>query len=112
MVVDPRQLDLELLGIEGDGTEDPDAAGIGDGGDDIAAVGEGEYGELDAESVADLCVHGCISCERVSGQSVRCGNGRDIVRRYIESRGWQTDQRGDAPQCEIVGHGGWVEALL
>ena len=56
MLVDPVQLDLELLGREADGAEDAEAAGLADGGDDVAAVGEGEDRELDAELVADVGV--------------------------------------------------------
>ena len=52
------QLDLELLGREADGAEHAEAAGLGDGGDDVAAVGEGEDRELDAELVAEGGVHG------------------------------------------------------
>ena len=53
MLVDPVQLDLELLGREADGAEHAEAAGLAHGGDDVAAVGEGEDRELDAELVAD-----------------------------------------------------------
>ena len=62
VLVDPGELHLELLGGEGDGPEDADAPGVGHGGHHVAAVGEGEDGELDAEPVADLGVHGVVSC--------------------------------------------------
>ncbi len=58
VLVDPGQLHLELLGSEADGAEHPDPSGVGDRGDHVAAVGEGEDRELDAERVADLSVHG------------------------------------------------------
>ena len=57
MVVDPVELDLELVGRERDGAEDAEPAGLGDRGDDVAAVAEGEDRELDAEPVADGCAH-------------------------------------------------------
>ena len=57
VLVDPLQLDLELLGREADGAEHAEAAGLGDGGHDVAAVGEGEDRELDAELVAEGGVH-------------------------------------------------------
>ena len=52
------QLDLELLGREADRAEHAEAARLRDRGDDVAAVGEGEDRELDAEAVAELGVHG------------------------------------------------------
>ncbi len=58
VVVDPVELDLEPLGLEGEGAEHAEAAGVGHGGDDVAAVAEGEDRELDAESFADRCAHG------------------------------------------------------
>ena len=57
VLVDPVELDLELLGREADGAEHAEAAGLADGGDDVAAVGEGEDRELDAELVAEGGVH-------------------------------------------------------
>ena len=61
VLVDPVQLDLELLGREADGAEHAEAAGLADGDDDVAAVGEGEDRELDAELVAEGGVHACSS---------------------------------------------------
>ena len=57
-VVDPPQLDLELLGGERRRPEDPEAPAPGDGGHDVAAVAEGEDGILDAELIADAGAHG------------------------------------------------------
>ena len=57
MLVDPGELDLELVGAEGQGSEHAVAAGPADRGDDVAAVGEGEERELDAEAVADFGRH-------------------------------------------------------
>ena len=83
VLVEPVELDLELLGGEADGAEDAEAAGVGDGRHHVAAVGEGEDGELDAEAVADVGVHGVSCVSRVSwsvrsrGRSDRCG-GRSV----------------------------------
>jgi hypothetical protein len=52
VLVDPVQLDLQLLGREADRAEHAEAACLADGDDDVAAVGEGEDRELDAEVVA------------------------------------------------------------
>ena len=51
------QLDLELLGREADGAEHAEAAGLADGGDDVAAVGEGEDRELDAQLAGEVGLH-------------------------------------------------------
>ena len=76
VLVQPFELDLELLGGEADGAEDADAAGVGHRGHDVAAVGEGEDGELDAESVADLGVHGCLLAVVAVDGLVGLGEGR------------------------------------
>src|SRR5690606_29419206 len=55
--VDPGKLALELVGGEGERAEHAEAAGVGDGGDDVAAVAEGEDGALDPEHLADGCTH-------------------------------------------------------
>ena len=57
VLVDPLELDLELLGREADGAQDAEPAAARDGGDDVAAMGERENGELDAELVAERGVH-------------------------------------------------------
>ena len=57
VLVDPLQLDLELLGREADGAEHAEAAGLAHRDHDVTAVGEGEDRELDAEVVADGRVH-------------------------------------------------------
>src|SRR5581483_10121097 len=56
-LVDPAQLDVELVRGEGGGAEDAEAAGPADGGDHVAAVAEGEDGVLDVEQVADGGAH-------------------------------------------------------
>ena len=61
VLVDPVQLDLELLRGEADRAEHAEAAGLAHGDDDVAAVGEREDRELDAELVADGGVHACSS---------------------------------------------------
>ncbi len=57
VLVNPFQLDLQLLGREADRSEHAEPPGLADRYDDVAAVGEGEYRELDAEFVADRGVH-------------------------------------------------------
>ena len=57
VLVDPVELDLELLGAEADRAEHAEAAGLAHRDDDVAAVGEGEDRELDAELVADRGAH-------------------------------------------------------
>ena len=61
VLVDPLQLDLELLGREADGAEDAEAARLADRGDHVAAVAEREDRELDAERLADLRAHDGLS---------------------------------------------------
>jgi hypothetical protein len=58
VLVDPGELDLELFGRKADGAEHAEAAGLADRRDHVAAVGEGEERELDAESIAEGGVHG------------------------------------------------------
>ncbi len=58
VLVDPVELDLELLWRERDGAQHAEAPDLRHRGDDVAAVGEGEDGELDAELVADRRTHG------------------------------------------------------
>ena len=58
VLVDPVELDLELLGREVQRAEHSHAAGLADRGHDVAAVAEGEDRELDAEAVANGRVHG------------------------------------------------------
>ena len=47
MVVDPRELDLELLGRHRGDSHHTHAARLGDFDHDVSAVGEGDEGELD-----------------------------------------------------------------
>jgi hypothetical protein len=58
VLVDPLELDLELLGREAHRAQHAEATGLAHGRHDVATVGEGEDGEFDAESVAELGVHG------------------------------------------------------
>jgi hypothetical protein len=58
VVVDPRQLLVELLRSERGGAEHAESDRIGHCGDDVAAVTEGEDRELDAEAVANGRMHG------------------------------------------------------
>ena len=57
VLVDPVQLELELLGRERERAEHAHAAGVGDRRDHVAAVGEGEDRVLDPEHVGELAVH-------------------------------------------------------
>ncbi len=57
VVVDPVELDLELLGTETDRAEHAETAGFADRGDDVATVGEGEDRVLDPELVAERRSH-------------------------------------------------------
>ena len=57
VLVDPVELDLELLGSEADRTQHAESAGLAHRDDDIAAVREREDRKLDAEFVADGSVH-------------------------------------------------------
>ena len=66
VVVDPVQLGGELLGAEAHGSQHPEPPGLADGGHDVPAVGEGEDGELDIQTVTDLGVHGA---DDTSGRS-------------------------------------------
>ena len=57
VLVDPVQLDLELLGAEADRAEHAEAARLAHRRDDVAAVGEGEDRVLDPEHVTELGAH-------------------------------------------------------
>ncbi len=57
VLVDPVELDLELLGREADRAEHAEAAGLAHGDDDVAAVGEGEDRELDFHALRKSCPH-------------------------------------------------------
>ena len=57
LALDPGAVDLELFGRVCGDAEHAHATGLGDRGDDVAAVAEREDRELDAEHVADLGLH-------------------------------------------------------
>ena len=57
VLVDPPQLELELLGAEGERAEHAQSPGPAHRGGDVSAVGEGEDGELDAEHLAQAVLH-------------------------------------------------------
>ena len=61
VLVDPVELDFELLGGEADRAEDAEAARLADGHHHVAAVCEGEDRQVDAELVAEWGVHACSS---------------------------------------------------
>ena len=58
VLVDPVELHGELLGGEPDRAQHTKPTGLADLDDDVATVGEGEDGDLDAEPLADLRSHG------------------------------------------------------
>jgi len=58
LLLDPGEVDLELLGGVSHGPQHPEAAGLRHGGDDVAAVREGEDRELDVEQVGHGGAHG------------------------------------------------------
>ena len=58
VLVDPVELDLELLGAEAHRAQDAEAAGLAHRHHNVTAVGEREDRELDAELVADRGTHG------------------------------------------------------
>ena len=60
VLIDPVELDGELFGREADGPEHAEPTRLADSGDHVAAVGEGEDRELDAELVAHGGSHGPI----------------------------------------------------
>ena len=72
MLVDPVQLDLELLGRERERAEYPETAGAADRGNDVSAVREREDGELDVELFGNRCAH-CLNplSESFVGRSAR-----------------------------------------
>ena len=61
VLVDPLQLDLELIRRVSDRAQHAEPACLAHGDDDVPAVGERKDRELDVELVADGGVHGCSS---------------------------------------------------
>ena len=57
VLVDPVELDLELLGREGQRAQHAEAPGAAHGRDDVAAVREREDRKLDIELFGDRCTH-------------------------------------------------------
>jgi len=57
VLVDPVQLDLELLRAERERAEDTEAARRADGGDHVPAVREGEDRVLDPQGLAQFVFH-------------------------------------------------------
>ena len=61
VLVDPVQLDLELVGRERQRAEHAEAARLAHRGDDVAAVAEREDRQVDAEHFARTGLHACTS---------------------------------------------------
>ena len=98
VLVDPLQLDLELLGGEADGAEHAEAAGLGDGDDDVTAVGEGEDRELDAEVVAEVvCMAGLLVRCAPMGGAGRHERGGGGVNTAAAPQRWWVSGRGSSP---------------
>jgi len=57
LVLDPLEIDLELLRRMGNRTEHAEATRFGDGGDDVATVGEREDRNVDPEHVGHRGLH-------------------------------------------------------
>jgi hypothetical protein len=77
LVLDPGQVHLEGLVTVADGAEDAEAAGLRDGGDDVAAVAEREDRELDPEHLRDRCLHqASMIAQAVRPLPVRRGRAR------------------------------------
>ena len=71
VLVDPVELDGQLLGAEAHRAEHAEPARPADSGDDVAAMGESEDRELDSELITDRCVHGGVLRDgRVATQTV------------------------------------------
>ena len=60
LLLDPAEVDVELLGGVRDGTEDAAPACVGHRRDDVAAVAEAEDGDVDADQVSGRCAHRTI----------------------------------------------------
>ncbi len=101
VLVDPRQLDLELFGVETDGAEHADPARVGNRRDHVSAVGEGEDGEFDAELATDLGVHGV-------GPLFSVGFGGE----HGEHRLLHAEERAEPAERELVVDRVGVDALL
>jgi hypothetical protein len=78
VLVDPVELDLELIGREADRAEDTEAPGPTNRSDDVAAVGERKNRQLDPEPLAELRMHrSCLDQTLVCGQrGARAGCAR------------------------------------
>ena len=96
VLVDPVELDLELLRAEAHGAEDAEAAGLGHRHHHVAAVGEGEDGEFNTEFVANWRVHTAISTKEPPSWHILCRGGRKMGVQGLtrcDGRGWR-GQRG------------------
>ena len=100
VLVDPVQLDLELLGREGDGAEHAEPARLAHRGDDVAAVAEGEDRELDAEAVAERGAHvAIIAPPPARARAAASGDVRWSGRSGCRRRAAARAPRSRAPRC-------------
>ena len=87
LLLDPAEVDVELLGGVRDGTEDAAPACVGHRRDDVAAVAEAEDGDVDADEVSGRCAHRTILLVTVLPRDRRWGSwGTVSVRRLLWSR--------------------------
>ena len=89
VLVDPGELHLEPFGLVRERPEHPEPAGVGDGGDDVATVAEGEDRELHAEAIADRCTHDKTSSHAALHPS--CTQPAPARLRAATLRVWATD---------------------
>src|SRR5205807_8845538 len=57
LLLDPTEVDIELLGTVGDGAEHAAPAGIADRGDHVTTMTEAEDGDVDTDEIGCRCAH-------------------------------------------------------
>ena len=113
VLVDPVELDLELLGRERERAEHAHPAGVGHRGDDVAAVAEGEDGQVDPEHVAEarvriglLLLHG----GRGAGGDVPSPTGSPASRTATARWTARGAARGDLVAGELPRQCSWIDS--
>jgi uncharacterized protein (TIGR00369 family) len=101
LALDPRQVDLELLGRVGDRTQHPEAARLRHRRHHVAAVGEGEDRQLDPEQVGDGGAHP----REVRARRGRRARPRERSFRCLYGWGVRADQYEPLPADKVEG---WV----